>query len=286
MKYLNLGCGSHFSVSKEWTNLDFSSSNEAVIGYNLLKGIPFEDESFNFIYHSHVLEHFNKEDGFNLLKECYRVLTINGTLRIAIPDLEMIIRNYLKYLELGLKDPENDLIRSNYNWMMIELYDQVVRNYSGGEMGKYLFQPVIDNEDFVYERIGKEGKDIRSSFLKSSKTIKNEEKLVVKQKSNFFNSIKHKIKTKLIFLLLKDTFQKNETFEFEKIGKFRLGGEIHQWMYDRYSLEYILKQIGFENFQIKSAFDSNIENWSTYNLDGEDGIVRKPDSVFIEVNKK
>ena len=63
MKYLNLGCGSHYSTATEWTNLDFTSLDNNVIAHNLLIGIPFEDNSFDLVYHSHVLEHFSKEDG-------------------------------------------------------------------------------------------------------------------------------------------------------------------------------------------------------------------------------
>jgi predicted SAM-dependent methyltransferase len=63
MKYLNLGCGSHYSTATEWTNLDFTSLDNNVIAHNLLTGIPFEDNSFDLVYHSHVLEHFSKEDG-------------------------------------------------------------------------------------------------------------------------------------------------------------------------------------------------------------------------------
>ncbi|MFN9648236.1 MAG: methyltransferase domain-containing protein, partial [Pseudanabaena sp.] len=58
MKLLNLGCGHRFHSA--WTNIDFRSNNENVIAHNLLKGIPFPDQSFDVIYHSHVLEHFSR----------------------------------------------------------------------------------------------------------------------------------------------------------------------------------------------------------------------------------
>jgi hypothetical protein len=69
------------------------------------------------------------------------------------------------------------------------------------------------------------------------------------------------------------------------IGQFRLGGEIHQWMYDRYSLSELLKKHGFENVKVVSATESQIPNWSNYNLDMMDGKVRKPDSLFMEAQK-
>lgn len=69
------------------------------------------------------------------------------------------------------------------------------------------------------------------------------------------------------------------------IGKFRLEGEIHQWMYDRYSLTYILKNIGFDQVTIRDASNSFCPEWSSYRLDQTDGIARKPDSLYIEAIK-
>jgi predicted SAM-dependent methyltransferase len=142
MKLLNLGCGQRFH--KDWTNLDFSSNNENVISCNLLKGIPFGDNEFNVVYHSHLLEHFSKNQGENFMKECYRVLKPEGILRIAVPDLEQIVKEYLNILN---RIDNNDLqADDDYNWIMLEIYDQAVRNNSGGMMGEYIYQPRMPNE--------------------------------------------------------------------------------------------------------------------------------------------
>jgi predicted SAM-dependent methyltransferase len=84
MNYLNLGCGKRYHCN--WTNVDFTAIGEDVIGHNLLNGIPFKDESFDAIYHSHVLEHFSKNDGLAFIRECFRVIRIGGVIRIAVPD--------------------------------------------------------------------------------------------------------------------------------------------------------------------------------------------------------
>lgn len=133
MKLLNLGCGSHYH--KEWTNIDFVSKNEDVIPHNLLNGIPFPNNDFDVIYHSHVLEHFQKEDGYKFLKECFRVLNYNGIIRVAVPDLEIIVKEYLKNLQLAIQG--NLEAKFNYEWIKLELFDQMVRNESGGEMKNY-----------------------------------------------------------------------------------------------------------------------------------------------------
>lgn len=263
-KKLNLGCGSHFH--KDWINVDFTSNSEDVIAHNLLEGIPFKDNEFDVCYHSHILEHFpkNKADGF--IKECYRVLKPGGILRVAVPDLQTIAKLYLENLERasqGDKSAEND-----YDWIMLEMYDQTVRNQSGGDMLEYLRQDDIKNIDFVYQRIGYEAKKIIECCRLSKQAAQ-------------FPEIKKK---KFLF---KKLFEKKykEMKLHKKIGKFRLGGEIHQWMYDSFSLGRILQVNGFENIEIKSAYDSNIENWQKYGLDIIDGKIRKPDSLFMEARK-
>jgi predicted SAM-dependent methyltransferase len=124
MRCLNLGCGSRFHPT--WTNLDAISSNAAVRACDLNKGIPFPDNSFQVVYHSHVLEHFPKDKAFELMQECRRVLETGGVIRVAVPDLEQIVRMYLKALELSLQGDET--WQHNYEWLMIQLYDQAVAN--------------------------------------------------------------------------------------------------------------------------------------------------------------
>ena len=272
MKYLNLGCGSHYSKKPEWVNLDFTSSGPGVIEHNLLQGIPFSDNEFDLVYHSHVLEHFSKSDGSHFIQECLRVLKPGGILRIAVPDLEGIVRNYLKFLEEGSRHPEDSLVKANYDWMMLEMYDQTVRSKSGGDMLGYLSQDRIANEDFLFQRIGEEGRSIRNGFLKAGKKMASAD-------PKPSSGLKGKVKD---YLLKRWDID----LRAHELGKFRLGGEIHQWMYDRYSLTRLLETKNAVNIQVRDAFSSSISDWASYQLDGRDSVVRKPDSLFIEAIKK
>ncbi|WP_448528269.1 class I SAM-dependent methyltransferase [Raineya sp.] len=279
--YLNLGCGQRFHP--EWTNIDFVSQSPYVQAHNLLNGIPFPNESFEVVYHSHVLEHFTKTDGKKFLAECYRVLKPAGIIRIAIPDLERIVREYLKNLELALQG--NKQAEHNYEWIMLELYDQTVRTQSGGDMAKYIFQPEIPNESYVFERIGEEGRLLRKMYLDSLKNPTNPQP-AAKDNRSFIRKTLSKAKTLLKNILLKNEVQfYQENLKYTYLGQFRLGGEIHQWMYDRYSLSKLLKEVGFDNIQIKTAFESNIPQWNSYELESKNGVIFKPDSLFIEANK-
>jgi ubiquinone/menaquinone biosynthesis C-methylase UbiE len=62
----------------------------------LRKGLPLSDETVDFIYSSHFIEHLSYSDSIKLLKECYRVLKRGGWIRVVVPDLQVITNKYLK----------------------------------------------------------------------------------------------------------------------------------------------------------------------------------------------
>jgi hypothetical protein len=67
------------------------------------------------------------------------------------------------------------------------------------------------------------------------------------------------------------------------VGLFRLDGEVHQWMYDRYSLRTLLESTGFVRVRACSATDSAIREWNEYCLDvEEDGSEYAPSSLYME----
>src|ERR1700730_4755324 len=95
--YLNLGCGYHFHP--DWVNLDLQPSVPQVRRWDLRKRLPFDDASVDFVYHSHVLEHFSRKEGQKFMRECHRVLRPGGIIRVAVPDLERIAKLYLESME-------------------------------------------------------------------------------------------------------------------------------------------------------------------------------------------
>ena len=280
MKLLNLGCGHRFHPT--WINVDFTSHSEHVISHNLLQGIPFADNSFDVVYHSHVLEHFPKLKADFFMSECYRVLQHKGILRIAIPDLEQIVKTYL--IALDRASLGSDEWMDNYEWILLEMYDQVVRNRSGGNMAEYFVKEKLDNQEFVLERCGVEAKQLLESGKKTWQLIHTN-----RQDNKLKTLFKQVYKTIVHPEHIRDLFLKvllGKDFEALQIGRFRLSGEVHQWMYDRYSLSKLLKECGFKQVTQRSASDSFIPNWVSYNLDTEpDGSIYKPDSLFMEAIK-
>ena len=79
---LNLACGKKYL--KDYVNLDIDAKYKPDVVWNLDKfPYPFEDNSFNEILASHILEHVDKPD--KTMKELYRILKPNGKLIILFP---------------------------------------------------------------------------------------------------------------------------------------------------------------------------------------------------------
>jgi predicted SAM-dependent methyltransferase len=279
--FLNLGCGMRFHES--WTNVDFKAAHKSILEYDLTKGIPFNDNSFEVVYHSHVLEHFSKNDGYYFLKECYRVLKLNGVLRIAVPDLEKIVREYLNCVD----NISSGLQKSyaNYDWILLELYDQAVRSKTGGGMLDYLSQETIPNEDFVKLRIGEEALKIKEYKDYLNRDITS---ISVNKPSYGLIAMK-KLRAKAFRFFFNKEYQKQKWLDnnirmFE-LGLFRSSGEIHLWMYDRISISRLLSMIGFKDIRIVTPFISQITNWEKFELESKNGLVFKPDSLFVEAKK-
>jgi SAM-dependent methyltransferase len=267
VRCLNLGCGERFHP--EWVNLDLHPTDTSVRGWDLQEGLPFPDGSFDVVYHSHVLEHFPKAEGLRFLKQCYRVLRPNGIIRVAVPDLEQIARLYLEALDKSVAgDP---IWQTRYEWILLELYDQVVRESSGGEMLAYVRRNPIPERDFVASRIG--GEFRRMTAPASECTARKPVKVPSK--------LRNLVSRKTARLALGQ-----QGIRAHDLGAFRITGEVHRWMYDRYSLSRALEQAGFRSPHKVEANESAVAGWTEFQLDTEpDGSVYKPDSLFMEATQ-
>ena len=125
---LNLGCG--LTAPEGWFNIDASltaklskirwlyrflckifrieeiswPSNIKII--NVAKGLPFKDNTVESIFCSHMLEHLSLKDSNFVILECFRVLRPGGVLRIIVPDLYQLAREYVENME-GKSGVEN-----------------------------------------------------------------------------------------------------------------------------------------------------------------------------------
>lgn len=112
----------------------------------------FADGTFDEVYGSHVLEHFDYKDRLLIaLKEWRRVLAPGGRLRISVPDLDTLAHLLLQRQKLDV----------NQRW-------QVMRMIFGGHMDAHDYHLVGLNQEFLagylqaagfgtVERVGRHG---------------------------------------------------------------------------------------------------------------------------------
>lgn len=275
-RYVNLGCGNRFHP--DWINIDLGPRAPHVLAHDLRKGIPLPDESCDVVYHAAVLEHIRRADVPGFMRECYRVLRVGGIIRVGVPDLETLCRLYLDKLKAaaaGIGKAAGD-----YEWVVLEMYDQVVREHSGGEMRAYLQRSSRSNERFVCDRIGEEGREL-IRCLRASRKEHPRTHSVLRGLNRRARAILGMVRRAFLVLLAGP-----DADHALQIGRFRLSGEVHQWMYDRYSLGRLLLESGFREPALRSASESCIPRWTEFHLDTlPDGTPVKPDLLFMEAVK-
>jgi predicted SAM-dependent methyltransferase len=249
---LNLGCGSRHHP--EWVNLDSNPDDETVLRWDVRDGLPFDDASCDAVYHSHLLEHLRPAEVQTLMSETLRVCRPGAVVRIVVPDLERIAREYLRLLDDALDGKPG--AEADYDWIVLEMYDQAVRETSGGAMEEAL-RAQLPNREFVMQRVGEGAFARRRSWLRH----------------------------RLARAATKLRPQGNSAHAL-RIGRFRLSGEVHQWMYDRFSLARLMKRFGLLDTRVVRANESAVANWQSYGLDVlADGSIAKPDSLYMEARR-
>ena len=272
-RLLNVGCGNSFHLA--WTNLDTAPAAPGIMRHDLTKGLPFPADFFDAVYSSHVLEHLKPAAAQELINECHRVLKPGGVARIVVPDLEAIARLYLACVEDSAAADAHAAKR--YDWLMLELYDQTVRTESGGQMRTYMRSQLDDKQRrFVSSRVGEGAMgDAAVACVPFPTSWRWKQRL----RSMVF-AARRLTANSLAFLALgrEGTRALNE-------GLFRRSGEIHHWMYDRYSLGRVLQHAGFTDIRIRVAEDSSIPQFAQFGLETFNGKARKPDSLYMEGRK-
>jgi predicted SAM-dependent methyltransferase len=108
---LNLGCGD--VIMEGWINVDLFHPKAQVRAD--AKDLCMFDNSVDEIYASHLIEHFDFQEGLKALKEWYRVLKIGGKLVIETPDFEAFCKNFLKLPDV--EQPKYYGIVWGYPWL-------------------------------------------------------------------------------------------------------------------------------------------------------------------------
>ncbi|MGQ0577423.1 MAG: class I SAM-dependent methyltransferase [Betaproteobacteria bacterium] len=275
-RLLNVGCGMHFHP--DWVNVDVVPASREVIAADVRKGLPFADQIFDAAYCSHVLEHLPRREACNLLQQMHRVLRPGGVIRIVVPDLETLAREYLRLLDE--LNTGSKMSTADYDWILLEMYDQAVRDRSGGETASFLAAPDLPNREFVLSRIGAEAE----RAWRASRTPVTA-RLLDRIRTRGLRWLVEAVRVRIAGLLIGLAGGQTARSAYLE-GVFRRSGEVHRWMYDSFSLGRALKDAGFVNVRRITAFDSAVPGFSSYWLDVDERMrVRKPDSLFMEAER-
>lgn len=270
MDKLNFGCGRR--IAEGWTNIDFDSSDSRVKRVNLLNGFPFPDDHFDAVYSSHVIEHFTREEGLFLLTEANRVLKPGGILRVVVPDLAATCEEYLRILSLTDSDEQKAHL---YEWIMIEMLDQLVRTKPSGEMGPFL-QKLNANTDTLSSYVSSRAQTAPVPSEAKSLSFRNKLRKLTPQK----------LSTKLNYWYIKCVgllIPKN--LRSMVLIETRIG-ERHRWMYDLYGLSRLCEEAGFHSFRPLAYNESAIPHFLEDCLDSNpNGLVYKTNSIYLEASK-
>lgn len=271
-RLVNVGCGSRYHP--DWVNIDIVAHGPGVIAHDVSRGLPLDDASCDAVYHSAVLEHIRPGDAVPFIRECRRVLRPGGVLRVAVPDLERICEVYLEKLRQAVAG--DAAAGDDREWMMLELFDQAVRERGGGLMVDYLRQDPVPNEAFVLQRIGVEGRELLEQVRRRRTDGGGSPSVAI----GFFERLRAAIRRRVLTRLVGPDAER-----IVQVGRFRLAGEAHQWMYDRYSLARLLLAAGFVDPVRQEAVTSRIADWTSFNLDTlADGTIVKPDLFYMEAS--
>ena len=170
MKILNLGCGTKVSLHPDVVNIDWSIMlrikknpllrlfsplflkgdraerykvlSENIYVYDISRGIPFESNSVDVVYHSHLLEHLDRHLVENFFLEIKRVLKIGGVHRVVVPDFERLCKMYLDHLIISEKE---DFQAEKHDKYISAIIEQSVRKNAYGTSLQKPFRQTVEN---------------------------------------------------------------------------------------------------------------------------------------------
>lgn len=281
---VNVGCGAVWEA--DWINLDHQPTAPEIRHFDIRDRLPFADGSVDAVYASHLLEHLDGDEGVRFLRECLRVLTPGGVMRLVVPDLEALCRSYLQALAAVTSEPgsESELL---YEWAVLELIDQHVRTVPGGAMARFLDRPEIADMPALLERMPLDFRRYLSTRGKPPPLGRLTQRLRGKRVRHVFAFACRQLRTARQGALLRAAkilfgFRFAESL---RVALFLRTGEIHRMAFDRHSLRKMLLAQGFASVLLKGAQESDIPGFEATTLDWVDATPRKPGSLYIEAMK-
>ena len=139
---LHLGCGRN--ILDGWINTDYNTAKFGGSEYlDVTKKFPYNNNSVDYIFSEHMIEHITYHEGKFMLEESFRVLKSDGKIRISTPDLKFLIELYTdnktdlqkRYIDYTVNHPAYNVsigidtfIINNFvrDWGHIFIYDKKI----------------------------------------------------------------------------------------------------------------------------------------------------------------
>jgi predicted SAM-dependent methyltransferase len=106
---IQLGCGGN--MLEGWLNTDGQMDgwfHPESVKLDATQPFPIPDESFDFVYSEHMIEHIPYWSGQQMLRECYRIMKPGAHIRISCPDMQFLIDLYTNPTELSTQYVEKE----------------------------------------------------------------------------------------------------------------------------------------------------------------------------------
>lgn len=268
---VNLGCGS--IAHPQWLNYDLYPVVPGVRAADVRKPLPLSAGSVDMCYSSHLLEHLGSGDAAQLLREQHRVLKPQGVIRVAVPDLGDLCRTFSRAQAQFLSGENHAEFQLEYAYL--ELFDQATRTVPGGDLYATWLRCPPEQAAFVE---GRAGDEFRSTV---ARRVAKARRLATLNRRGVWRRAWTMLRERSVEIIAMVLLGKRGA-EAVREGFFRTSGEVHRAMYDEARLARRLVAAGFHEPKRMIATESRLAGFAAFNLDAENGRVRKPDSLFME----
>ncbi|MFA5059794.1 MAG: methyltransferase domain-containing protein [Candidatus Omnitrophota bacterium] len=92
---LHLGCGTN--KLSGWVNIDSVKDCQPDLVHDIMRPLPYADQTVDEILAEDLLEHFDKYMRYIVFGDWARVLKIGGTITIRVPNFKKLLFRYFKF---------------------------------------------------------------------------------------------------------------------------------------------------------------------------------------------
>ena len=185
---LHLGAGGN--IHEGWLNTDIERTSAGVVYLDATQPFPLPGKQFDYVYSEHVIEHVPYLAGVHMLSECFRVLKPGGQIRLATPNLAVLLELYTdpkseiqkRYIqwavntwipEIGIYEPCFVINNAFRNWGHQFLYDQptleaVLWNVGFEEVRRYAMG---ESDDLTFENLERHGIAVGNEEMTAYETL-------------------------------------------------------------------------------------------------------------------